>query len=199
MESGRNNALQFRTHFGTETHRDMGAHAVLSNWVHLYLNGMYWGVYNTHERPDAAFAKLHLGGDEADYDIFKQRPRGQANGSPPELVNGDRVAWESFMALMSEDPTDPAVYQQMLSFIDRDQFIDYILLNLWGGNRDWPHNNWYAIRHRPSGGPFIFYAWDPENFVFELNENPKRRKYRELTGDYLRPPASKSRFSASVR
>jgi hypothetical protein len=171
QDIGRNTALMFRTHLGTITHRDMGHHAVRSNWMHLYLNGQYWGVYNTHERPDAEFAQLYLGGDDLEYDVLKQRPRGQPNGSPPELTEGDLVAWNQLMALMSEDSTDPLVYEQILSTIERDAFIDYILLNLFGGNRDWPHNNWYAIRHRPTNGPFMFYSWDPENFIFENNEN----------------------------
>ena len=171
MGIGWRNALQFRTDFGHLTHRDMGAHGILSDWVHLYLNGQYWGIYNIHERPDEAFAALHLGGTEEDYDVLKQRPRGQANGSTPELVNGSLEAWQSLMDLIRQDISDDDVYQDVLTRIDLDQFIDYILMNLWGGNQDWPHNNWYAIRHRPSNGPFNFYTWDPENYLFDVNVN----------------------------
>jgi len=162
---GRNNAFHFRSDFGHLTHKAMGAHVVLSDWMHLYLNGQYWGVYNIHERPDESFAAVHLGGDESDYDILKQRPRGQANGSKPELVNGDFEAWDALMSLIRQDVTDDAVYMDILTGIDVNQFIDYLLLNFWGGNRDWPHNNWYAIRNRPNNGPFIFYCWDTENFI----------------------------------
>ncbi len=171
MAIGWQNALQFRTDFGHLTHQDMGAHTILSDWVHLYLNGQYWGIYNIHERPDEAFAALHLGSEEEDYDILKQRPRGQPNGSIPELVNGSLDAWESLMSLIREDVSNDDVYRGILTRIDLDQFIDYILMNLWGGNQDWPHNNWYAIRHRTSNGPFIFYTWDPENYLFGLGVN----------------------------
>ena len=36
-----------------------GSHGV---FVHLYLNGLYWGVYNVVERPDASFASAYFGG-----------------------------------------------------------------------------------------------------------------------------------------
>ena len=168
---GWNNALQFRTDFGHQTHLDMGAHEILRDWVHLYLNGQYWGIYNIHERPDEEFAELHLGGSADGYDVLKQRPRGRPNGSLPELTNGDLDAWRELMALVRRDTADPAVYAEIQNRIELDPFIDYILMNLWGGNQDWPHNNWYAIRHRPSNGPFQFYNWDPENYIFDVNVN----------------------------
>ncbi|MDB4580470.1 CotH kinase family protein, partial [Akkermansiaceae bacterium] len=49
------NALQFRTDFGHETHLEMGGQEILRDWVHLYLNGQYWGIYNIHERPASQY------------------------------------------------------------------------------------------------------------------------------------------------
>ena len=43
-------------------------------YVHLYLNGMYWGLYNLHERPDDSFADEYYGGDKDDYDVIKHNP-----------------------------------------------------------------------------------------------------------------------------
>ena len=168
---GRLNALQFRTDYGHQTHRDMGAEEILTDWMHLYLNGQYWGIYNIHERPDEDFAALHYGGAKDDYDVLKQRPRGRSDGSLPELTNGNLDAWKELIALVKQDTEDSDVYLRILERIELDSFIDYILLNLWGGNQDWPHNNWYAIRHRPTNGPFRFFNWDPENFIFEPNVN----------------------------
>jgi len=36
-------------------------------FVHLYLNGVYWGVYNVVERPDEQFASEYYGGDDDDW------------------------------------------------------------------------------------------------------------------------------------
>ncbi|NJN83131.1 MAG: hypothetical protein HC802_13160, partial [Caldilineaceae bacterium] len=37
----------------------VGSHGI---FVHLYLNGLYWGIYNVVERPDNAFAASYMGG-----------------------------------------------------------------------------------------------------------------------------------------
>jgi len=36
-------------------------------FVHLYLNGVYWGVYNAVERPDEQFAAEYYGGNSDDW------------------------------------------------------------------------------------------------------------------------------------
>jgi hypothetical protein len=43
---------------------DIGAHGA---YVHLYLNGTYWGLYNATERPDAWFTSSYFGGEKEDY------------------------------------------------------------------------------------------------------------------------------------
>ncbi len=164
---GRRNALLLRDEFGRQSHQDMGASPVVQgNWAHVYFNGMYWGIYNLHERIDEHFAEDRFGGDDEEYDVLKQRPRGQSNGSAPEVVNGDRSAWNTLLSTLSGNIASQAVYNSVRRQLDVDSFADYLILNFWGANLDWPHNNWYAIRHRPTNGPFTFIAWDVENFIF---------------------------------
>jgi hypothetical protein len=49
----------------------MGHLHTRSRYYHLYLNGQYWGLYATDERPEAAFAETYLGGNKEDYDTVK--------------------------------------------------------------------------------------------------------------------------------
>nr|MCS5627426.1 CotH kinase family protein [Planctomycetota bacterium] len=53
--------------------------------------------------------------------------------------------------------------------IDIENYTSYMLLNIWGQNHDWPHNNWYAARPRREDGRWIFLSWDAE---FGLGRNP---------------------------
>ncbi|MGB0326864.1 MAG: lamin tail domain-containing protein [Akkermansiaceae bacterium] len=169
---GRRNALLLRDEFGRQTHQAMGAYPVVQgNWAHVYFNGMYWGLYNLHERIDQHFAEDRFGNDDSEYDVLKQRPRGHPNGSAPEVVSGDLSAWNTLLTTLNGNITSPAVYQSVREQLDVDSFIDYLVLNFWGANLDWPHNNWYAIRHRPSNGRFTFVSWDVENFIFETTRN----------------------------
>lgn len=156
----RSNALQFRTHFATVAHGLTGNQTIATNWVHLYINGQYWGPYNTHERPDGEFAEYHNGGDETDYTVIK------TNG---ELIQGRKTEWNALMSLCGEN--DPANIPAIMAQIDQDRFIDYIFMNIWGGNNDWPHNNWYVHRNNTTEGPFRFYVWDPEHYIFATSSD----------------------------
>ena len=73
--SGGGNSLPrttyLRDQFVRDTQRDLGHPIAHGNFVHLYVNGLYWGLYNTTERLDEKYASAHLGGDEEDYDIVK--------------------------------------------------------------------------------------------------------------------------------
>ncbi|MCA9171308.1 MAG: chitobiase/beta-hexosaminidase C-terminal domain-containing protein, partial [Planctomycetales bacterium] len=46
----------------------MGGLDAHSDYVHLYINGLYWGLYSPTERPDDAFAVAYLGGERDDFD-----------------------------------------------------------------------------------------------------------------------------------
>ena len=57
--------------FSRDTQRDMGQPYTRSRYYHLYLNGMYWGLFQTQERSEARFASDYLGGNAEDYDVIK--------------------------------------------------------------------------------------------------------------------------------
>lgn len=169
-------ALLLRDRFGYSSQWATGHHSIRGRWVHLYLDGLYWGLYHVTERPDEHFAASYFGGDPDDYDVLKQRPRGTPNGSAPEVVQGDLECWNALLELVrggAPDLGEPGVYAQVARALDLESFVDYVILNLYGGNQDWPHNNWVAIRNRKSDGPFRFISWDAEHFIWRLAEDGK--------------------------
>jgi hypothetical protein len=45
-------------------------------------------------------------------------------------------------------------------------YVDYMILNLWAGNWDWPWNNYWIARDRtPASRGFQFYCWDTEDVM----------------------------------
>lgn len=60
-----------RDQFAADIQNTMGGYAPEGRKVHLYLNGLYWGLYWLHERPDEHFAAATLGGRDEDYDVLK--------------------------------------------------------------------------------------------------------------------------------
>lgn len=131
----------------------VGSHGT---FVHLYLNGLYWGLYNVVERPDASFASAYFGGERDDWFV--------ANHSGP--VSGDSQRFDALHALAREgDLADPDKYAAVAALLDIEEFADYLILNFYAGNTDWGHNNWYAAVHNPDGR-VRYFVWDGEKTWF---------------------------------
>jgi hypothetical protein len=127
----------------------VGAHG---RFVHLYLNGLYWGLYNVVERPDDSFQAAYFGGEKADWYV--------ANHSGTLSGSSDR--FRELMSLVeSGGLDDPAKYQQVQGYLDVSQFLDYLILQWYAGNTDWPQNNWYAALQNPIG-QVRYFVWDGE-------------------------------------
>lgn len=143
-------------------------------YVHLYLNGLYWGLYNVHERPDDGYAAEYHGGKKDDYFVVKHA--NQDIDHEFTWVEGGVAAEQDFLALLNaaraveSSPTSIANYQVVESILDIDNYIDYMIVHYYSGNgADWSHNNWYAERNS-QGGKWRFHAWDNEH-AFPTHDN----------------------------
>jgi hypothetical protein len=142
-----NDAQYLRDTWMKESLRDMGRPSSHGSFVHLYVNGLYFGLYNLSERLGQDFLATHLGGQPEDWEVNEDF------GTP-----GAR--WQAMMAI---DPPTPAGYAQMQQYLDVEDFADYILLHLYADAEDWPHHNGYAAANAKSGdGKFRFFVWDQE-------------------------------------
>ena len=168
MENNRRQAQYTRDVWARRMQKKMGRTSVNALYVHLFLNGMYWGLYNIAERVDDQFGKDHIGGKKGDIDVIKVEEDG---GNHLEAAEGDMEAW-NLMVKTAAQAADNAAYEQLDSLLDIDSFIDYMLINQYGGNTDWDHHNWYAIRRRglDSEG-FRFLCWDTELIFLSADEN----------------------------
>jgi hypothetical protein len=160
--NGSSNATYLQDRWAAESQLAAGGLAPHGIYVHLYINGLYWGLYNPVERPDGAFAASYLGGEKEDYYAY-------VTGSN---ISDDPAAgaasWNEMFNLVRQGNIDYAAVQEIL---DVPQFIDYMIVNLFGGNRDWPHNNWYATRGAEPGGKWRFHSWDAEFSLQDVNTN----------------------------
>lgn len=83
-------AVQYiRTEFAADTHLAMGDPDHHSQFVQLYVDGLYWGLYQATERPDAAFSASYMGGDSSDWE---DNNAGYANG-----VTNNLPIWNTMM------------------------------------------------------------------------------------------------------
>ncbi|MDB6038465.1 MAG: hypothetical protein JWM99_2306, partial [Verrucomicrobiales bacterium] len=178
-----------RDQFARDTQLAMGQNAERGNYFHLYINGQYWGLYNTCERPEASYAETYFGGDKNNYDVIKV----EAGPYTINATDGNMAAWTrlynaglagfvsnaSYFKVQGRNP-DGSVNPAFENLIDVDNLIDYMLDIFYGGNLDAPisnflgntsPNNWYGIRDRTGTAGFRFFAHDSEHTLLDVNEN----------------------------
>lgn len=165
FESGGAHAQFVRDQFCSDLQLTMNRAASHGRFVQLYLNGLYWGLYDVIERPDDDFAAAYFGGDNSDYDVVRNT-QGYF-----ECTAGDTNAWSAMMALIDSNLSDNSQYNQLRQYLDVDSFIDYMIVNQYVGNTDWANHNWYAVRKRTAGAGFEFMSWDGEITMRNINEN----------------------------
>ncbi|MCC6435956.1 MAG: CotH kinase family protein [Acidimicrobiales bacterium] len=129
-------------------------------FAHVYINGVYWGLYNPSERPDDEFAASYFGGAADDWFYYK------GDNSDPSQ-GGDETRWSYLTTtLAASDLSSPAAYTELQQYLDVESFADYLIMQWWFGITDWPDNNFYAVNRNPSSPlgatPTRFLAWDGE-------------------------------------
>jgi hypothetical protein len=143
-----------------DSYRAMGHPSARGEFVHLFLNGHYWGIYNLTERPGPEFAAAHFGGKASEYDV--------RNGE--NILSGDTQTWNKLFSLVNAGLTDSDRYEAVAALLDLPAFADFMILNLYGANADWDRaSNWYAARR--SQGKFHFFIWDGERTLEDLKAN----------------------------
>lgn len=182
---GRNTFL--RDVFSRDTQRDMGRPYTRSRFYHLYLNGMYWGLFQTQERAEARYAASYFGGDSDDYDVLKVNTENFAYII--EATDGNTDGWfevyqmcrngfdsnENYFKLEGKDASGNPVKGGKVH-VDIDNLIDYMMIIFYTGNFDAPTtsfgdnkgpNNFYAIDDRTDySRGYQFFAHDAEHTMF---------------------------------
>lgn len=156
--------------------RRMGYDTSDGLYVNVFINGLYWGLYNLSERIDDNYCKYHFGGLKDDYDVVKREDY-------LEAAEGTLDKWNELMRL-SENAARPETYRAIIGetpkpgeekpevLLDVDNFIDYMLINHYSGNNDWDHHNWIALNNREdSTWGFRFVCWDSEQTLFSTSKN----------------------------
>ncbi|RQW07237.1 hypothetical protein EH222_07685, partial [candidate division KSB1 bacterium] len=168
--------------FSRDTQRDMGQPYTRSRYYHLYINGTYWGLFQTQERSEAAFGESYFGGDRDEYDVVKvAADRGYVIEVTDGTLDGWRQLWdiskigftsdENYYKVQGKNP-DGSDNPALPVLLDIDNLIDYMLVTFITGNYDAPisnflsntsPNNFYAVYHRSGRSGFRFFQHDAEH------------------------------------
>ncbi|MBW8002449.1 MAG: hypothetical protein FVQ80_10575 [Planctomycetes bacterium] len=183
---GYNNTL-VKDVFGRDMQGIMGQPYTRSRYYHLYLNGQYWGIFQTQERSEARYAETYFGGDSDDYDVLK------AAWSSLDPTDGNTTAYNNFWALANAGFSSNAAYYQAQGlntdgtenpaypkYLDVDNVIDYMICTYYSGDFDGPIswfgsndylNNFYAVYNRNNPDGWKFFRHDGEHTLLAHDGN----------------------------
>jgi len=135
--------------------REMGAVQVTGTFANLYLNGEYKGYYNPSSRLDEEFLQEWYD-IENEFDVINQSG----------LRDGTWDAWNNLLDYAeSHNLANNAEYEYVASKVDIPNFIDFLIIEIYIANFDWPGNNWEVYRERSDTGIFRFSIWDAEGLA----------------------------------
>ena len=95
-----------------------------------YINGQYWGHYNLRETANTEFICQHEGwvGQEDEIDYV----RGNRT-----LMQGSDESYKALLEWVKNNRTDsPEAYEHISSVIDVQNYIDYMIIEMYVGNTD---------------------------------------------------------------
>jgi len=162
------NGVYIRDQWTKEHQAALGVPASTGRFVHLFINGLYWGVYNPTERPDGDYAQEHLGGEADEWDSITLC-------CPNRVKSGTSAKWQQLLTLASQGFETDAKYQFLLGnnadrtrnaayevLLDLDNFIAFMVSGYYHASGDWP-GNFYALRRQgPESTGFKFITWDSD-------------------------------------
>ena len=129
--------------------------------VHVFLNGSFYAVLNMREPNNKRFAQSNYNIDPDVMDQFEINP-----DSGYVQMAGTKDKFDELYQL-SAQAADPIVYQQIGQMLDIDEYINYMAVQLYLCNGDWPQNNVKGFRDR-NDGKFHFVLFDLD-YAFQNN------------------------------
>ncbi len=148
-----------------DTLLDMGHLNPHGRFVHVMVNGQYWGAYHLRERWNASMHSQYLGGQPENYEaIVSNRGGGPWSAGLP--YDGTGAFWNTMLTKRSD-------WLGIQPYLDSAQFIDFMLLFMSGDSEAEQR----SVSPSTPGSGFKFYLNDADGWTRTppdrtLNEGP---------------------------
>ncbi|HEX2746646.1 MAG TPA: chitobiase/beta-hexosaminidase C-terminal domain-containing protein, partial [Verrucomicrobiales bacterium] len=128
--------------FTDQAMMEMGNLSPHGRFVHVYLNGTYWGLYHMRERWNAAMHASYLGGQTEDYEAINGNYNVGGWATPGQPFDGDGAAWEYAKSRRTN-------YAELRGLIDVGNYSDYMITWMFGNAED----EWRGVSPNRLVGP----------------------------------------------
>lgn len=128
----------------------------------FYLDGAYWGIQNLREKIDADFIESNYGLKKDEIDLLETWENA-IEGTPDAYLN-----YKNTLQAMDRSTSDAFTFIE--EHIDVQEYINYLVAEIYYCNTDWPGNNMKFWRPRTADGKFRWILWDTD-FGFALYQD----------------------------
>ena len=142
--------------FTDDTMLAMGNIAPHGRFVHVYLNGQYWGQYHLRERWNAAMFSEYFGGAREDYEAINANNTG-GDFLSGTAYNGSGRFWNRARTLVNQ----PNPFATTRRYIDIPNIIDFMILWASGSSE----SEFRAAGAIPRNVPFKFFIKDADGWL----------------------------------
>ncbi len=106
----------------------------------IFINGEYWGLLNMRERYDKHYLSRVYGVDPENIDLLEDNA---------VVKEGDAVHYQAMLDYITANGLqDNEHYEEILTRLDVQNYIDYYIAQIYMRNRDWPGDNINYWRNR---------------------------------------------------
>ena len=116
----------------------------------VFLNGDYWGIHNLREKLNEDYVAGHYGIDDDDVELIEGTWGGQSEH------------YDALDDLLASDLTTPDGFAQVDAMMDVDQYLTYLVAEIYVANADWPGNNLKLWRPRTDDGRWRWMLFDTD-------------------------------------
>ena len=176
--------------FSRDSQRDMDEPYNRSRYYNLFINGVYWGLYQTEERVDQTYAENYNGGRAQDYDVMRTKHEDYQTAAD----EGTDAAWRGIWGIVTKNGTkmpDCSETYNLLRGLDEngvrdpslpvylnaENLIKMIMTVHFTGDNDSPANesdkpnNILAFRNRRDQGLKTGFLWNRHDAERSLNHD----------------------------
>ncbi len=131
--------------------------------VALYINGKYWGYYDLREKINESYLQSHENIDKDAVDIIK--------GDYYELAGSMKRYRDMISYLKSHNIKDSSVYNYICSQMDVDNYIDYLIFEIFLANSDTGNIKFYRGYEKNDKFKWVIFDMDTALSSFSVNGN----------------------------
>ena len=151
--------------------------------VHHFINGTYKGVINVREPNNKHFVWANYGWDSDEIDQFEMSP-----DSGYVQMTGTKGQWDLLYQL-AKQAAQPSYYSRICDMLDVEELANYMAVEFYLSNWDWPQNNVKGYRPLVENGRFRFVLFDLDGSFnsgnpFSTFDNKQTYTFDQLRGEY---------------